>query len=482
VLCKKISSGETFATAFWPAVEYFEKVSPNSDDLKFFVSFSPSFSLNNISFENESLPKIIPLFYAYRWTELKPFNQFGFSSTFKGFEIFANMDLKVEPANYLIKRDEINFPIPQGAFYNLPLDMNFPRRGYLKYSNENFFLQIGRTKLKWGSSEFPLTISDSSPYFDNISFSYRFDYAKNKSFTYSYSLISVDPDLTATESYLQSKNVSNGVIYNEPSKTIVAHRLDFKLGKNFRMGVGELNLIGGKVIDLQDISPLIIFHNIYSAPYQNVLGSFDFSWVIVPNFMLYGEIAFDDIRLLSESEKSPMEYGLSFGGRFSSNALNGNFVGSIEFSHTSDWMYNCRTQPYLKFSNRVVMMSNFPSGMNFFDYPIGFKYGQSADMLSVTLNYFRENMEFKNQLLFLRKGNLNFENYYYENLEKTLTNYFILVSKSLFKNVFLKNLDIFADIHLQFQKKEKPRVDLSVGFEYSLVFKEIAEIFSGFIN
>jgi hypothetical protein len=91
-------------------------------------------------------------------------------------------------------------------------------------------------------------------------------------------------------------------------------------------------------------------------------------------------------------------------------------------------------------------------------------------------------MEFKNQLLFLRKGNLNFENYYYENLEKTLTNYFILVSKSHFKNVFLKNLDIFADIHLQFQKKEKPRVDLSVGFEYSLVFKEIAEIFSGFIN
>lgn len=482
ILHGKISEGETLVSAFWPATEYFEKVSSNPCDLKFFVSFSPSFSLNNISLEYEKLPKIVPLFDVYRWTKLKPFNQFGFFSTFKGFEIFTDMDLKVEPANYLLKRDEMNFPIPQGAFYNLPLDMNFPRNGYLRYSNENFFLQLGRTKLRWGPSEFPLTISDSSPYFDNISFSYRFDYAKNRSLTYSYSLISVDPDLTATESYLQSKNVSNGVIYNEPSKTIVAHRLDFRLGKNFRVGLGELNLVGGKVINLQDMSPLIIFHNIYSASYQNVLGSLDFSWTFVPNFMFYGEVAFDDIRLPSESEESPMEYGLSLGGRFTSNVSNGKFVADIEFSHTSDWMYNCRAKPYLKFSNRIVMMSNFPAEMNFFDYPVGFKYGQSADMLSVTLNYFRENMEFKNRFLLLRKGNLNFENYYYEDYEKILSNYLIITFGALLKDILLNNMNVFADVYLQFQKEKSPKIDLSIGFEYSLIFKEIVELFSNLTN
>jgi len=345
----KISNGEVISAEVWPAIEYIEKPAfSNFEDVSFFINFSPLLSLNNITYEATTLSKVVPQFDMYRWTELKPFEQFGFASKLNGFEVLVNMDLKVEPSNYLIDHDEINIPIPQGAIYNLPLDMNFPRCGYIRYSNKNFFAQLGRTKLKWGPSIFPVVISDSSPYFDNFSFSQKIDFSLNKSLTYSYSLISIDPDLIPSESVLQAKNISNGMIFNEPSKTLIAHRLDLKFSKNFRIGVGELNLVGGKHPNLQDMNPFIIFHNIYSAPYQNVLGSLDFSWVVIPDFMIYGEIAFDDIRLPSESKDSPLEYGLSFGGRFTSKILDGNFVGSVEYSHTSNWMYNCRMQPYLK--------------------------------------------------------------------------------------------------------------------------------------
>lgn len=483
LLYNKISNGETLSTEFWPVVEYVEKPAiSNFEDLGFFIKFSPVFSINNITRKYTVLPKIVPLFDMYRWTELRAFEQFGIASKFNGFEMFIDMDLKIEPSNYLIKNDELNIPVPQGAFYNLPLDMNFPRCGYMRYSNQNFFVQLGRTKLKWGPSTFPMVISDSSPYFDNFSFSQKIDFAEDKSLTYSYSLISIDPDLTSTESSLQAKNIHNNMIFNEPSKTLVAHRLDFKFFKNFRMGIGELNLIGGKHPDLQDMNPFIIFHNIYSSHYQNVMGSLDFSWTMIPNFMIYGELAFDDIRLPSEAKSSPLEYGLSLGSRFTSSIFNGKLMGSAEFSHTSNWMYNCRSQPYLKFTNRITMFSNFPAGVNFFDYPIGFRYGQGADMFSITLNYFKKNLDLQEQFLFLRKGKLGFEDYYTNDIKNTFTNHIICNFKGKFRNLFFKNLNFFTDLYLDYLLNKDMEIDLNLGFEYSTVLKDITKVFSYLVN
>jgi len=477
-----ISKGEVISSVFWPAVICIERPFSNLKDLDFFSKISPTFSINNIKYKNRALPKIVPLFDMYRWTELKPFNQFGIISEFNGLEMFIDMDLKVEPSNYIVKTDETNIPIPQGAFYNLPLDMNFPRCGYIRYSNKNLFVQLGRTKLRWGPSEFPMVISNSSPYFDNFSFSQKIDFAESKSLTYSYSLISIDPDLTATESSLQSRNAVSNVIYNEPAKTLVAHRLDLKLFRNFRIGVGELNLVGGKHPNLQDISPFIIFHNIYSPHYQNVIGSLDFSWTMIPNLMVYGELAFDDIRLPSEPKDSPLEYGISFGSRFTSRIFEGKFMGDVEYSHTSNWMYNCRAQPYLKFTNRIVMFSNFPSGMNFFDYPIGFKYGQGADMFSITSEYFGKVLNLKGQLILLRKGNLSFEDYYTKEIKNVFTNHVFCDFGGTIRNLFFKNLNFFANLHLHFPSDGNMETDLHFGFEYSMILKDITKLFSHFFD
>jgi len=178
-----ISKGEVVPSIFWPAVVYIERPLSNLEDLDFFLKFSPTFSINNIECTNRALPKIVPLFDMYRWTKLKPFSQFGIISNFYGLEMFIGMDLKVEPSNYIVKTDETNIPIPQGAFYKLPLDMNFPRYGYIRYSNKNLFIQLGRTALKWGSSEFPMVISNSSTYFDNFKSSQNIDFAESKKIT-----------------------------------------------------------------------------------------------------------------------------------------------------------------------------------------------------------------------------------------------------------------------------------------------------------
>ncbi|MCD6551685.1 hypothetical protein [Thermotoga sp.] len=280
-------------------------------------------------------------------------------------------------------------------------DANFPYTAYGVYEGDSFYVVIGRSKIRWGSSEFPVAISDVSPCFNHFTFS------TEGKIQYTFHLVSINPVLTEREWEKQSSfvpvNADPLSPYTEKVKTLAAHRLDFHFGENLRFGVGELTMIGGKYPDLFTVSPFAIWHNNYNEGCTNSMASFDFSWVPEKGFEIHGEFALDDLVGTTENESKPTACAFNVGVRrsFSTGSLKG--VLSVEYALATKFVYNTFL-PYLKFNNRFVYLTNLPSSRTIVDYPIGFAFGPDAKLLNVSFDLFKEDASLEADFFYLVKG------------------------------------------------------------------------------
>ncbi|ADA66536.1 putative uncharacterized protein precursor [Thermotoga petrophila RKU-10] len=301
--------------------------------------------------------------------------------------------------NYFYKESLNNIP-PLWKEIASP-DSNFPYTAYGVYNGDSFYAVIGRSKIRWGSSEFPVAISDVSPYFNHFTFS-----TKGK-IQYTFHLVSINPVLTEDEWEKQSTfvpvNADPLSPYTEKVKTLAAHRLDFHIRENLRLGVGELTMIGGKYPDLFAVSPFSIWHNNYNEGYTNSMASFDFSWVPKKGFEVHGEFVLDDLVGTTEDESKPTAYAFNVGARktFSTGSLRGVF--GVEYALATKFVYNTFL-PYLKFNNRIVYLTNLPSSRTIVDYPVGFAFGPDAKLLNVSFDLFKENVSLETDFFYLVKG------------------------------------------------------------------------------
>jgi hypothetical protein len=374
----------------------------------FFANVFPELSANNWSYHPKS--KWVDLMQAYRYDSMKPWLTFGYKTSI-GDDLYAliSIDLRKEMGNYFYKDDATNFPFTKLDPTSLALGFNFPTKGYLSYSNENFAFNLGREQLSWGPMTHGLALSDNSPYYDEASFIYTTTANFCKQFTFTYNMITVDPVLTHEEYEEQSESPdvnAHGFVYNARAKTLVAHRIDLMLWKNFRIGMGELNLIGGKVPDIQDINPFIIWHNTYGEGYSNVLGDLDFDYVPLNGWNLYGEFAVDDVTMPTEAiNYKPTAYGYALGvTKNFGNWENLSQIGA-EYYYNCPWMYN-RWQPYLTFTNRLMRASNNPGSRLFTDYPVGYIYGPDVETLNIFFKHHQDKVNFKAGFNWIKKGSI----------------------------------------------------------------------------
>ncbi|ABR30091.1 hypothetical protein SU69_01160 [Thermosipho melanesiensis] len=260
-------------------------------------------------------------------------------------------------------------------------DMNGPENFLLAYADNKTFLGIGRYPIKWGNSIYPISISDTT-FQDNITFSKKIDF-----FKYTYHLISSFPLLTTSEKTIQETHYDShtpGLYFSQPYKTIIAHRFDFFL-YNLRIGIGEINVVGGKFLDLIDINPLMFFHNTYGEGYSNVLASIDFMYNL-KKFNIFGEFVLDDFNGPTEigSNYKPNAYGYNLGVSYKDENLK--IWGEYDF--TSEWMYITNYLPYLRVNIRHFYLdNNHTPGRALIDFPLGFKYGPDATMVSLGIDY-----------------------------------------------------------------------------------------------
>jgi len=425
--------GEVLPMQSWPLpVGFLEKYIPiensvgaihakNENNSTFFMNVSPELSANNWSYHPKS--RWVDLIQAYRYDSLKPWMIFGFQTSINDDLYFLiNMDLRKEIGNFFEKDDHTNFPFTGLDFSLSPsteaFGFNFPTKGYASYYSKNFFFNIGRSQLAWGPMTHGLTLSDNSPYYDETSFMYTSPADFIKRFSFTFNAISVDPSLTPAEYEEQSRSpdpMAGGFVYNERAKFLFAHRIDFLVKKNLRIGLGELNLVGGKFPDIQDMNPFIIWHNTYGEGYSNSFGSLDFSYVPLKSLELYGELALDqDQNPVTSNPTShnvpkgykPVAYAYGLGGKYSWGKWQNMSQIGVEYYYTLPWMYN-RWQPYLKFTNRIMRVSNDPPSRLFTDYPFGYIYGPDAQSLNIFFRTTHKNsIDVYSGFLWLRKGSV----------------------------------------------------------------------------
>lgn len=337
----------------------------------------------------------------YLQDELDPFASLSLYASTLHFGLFVELPLDYSPGAKL----------SNGEIHNLPLrimaiDLNFPRFAFLAVGNDIAYLSIGRYRISWGSARYPVHISPTA-HLDNATFGLRFG-----SLVYTFHAIASYPLLSPPELNIQrsfSDSHTAGLYFSDPSKSIFAHRLDLygSVSENFsyRFGIGELNIVGGKFPDLIDLNPVVVFHNTYGEGYSNVTGGIDFTLKLWKVLRLYGELVFDDLSTLTESLDGYKPGALAFnlGGELRFE----HFTGWVEYAQTSQWMYVTNYLPYLRVNVRQFAIENDPPGRYLFDYPLGFKYGPEASLLSVGFEITYDKTNVSLEYAHLSKGLVN---------------------------------------------------------------------------
>jgi len=304
----------------------------------------------------------------------------GVGQASNSFCLYLEIPLEKEYTNKLLTLNTSN-NIP----FDLSVDLNFPKQAYLYYAGDNFYTSVGRYKLSWDDAKYPVHISPTTT-LDNLTFAIRFPEVN-----YTFHALPTYP-LLAPEEYNIQKSYSAqhtaGMYFYEPSKYIFAHRLDFygNIGSDFktRIGLSELNIVGGKFPDLIDLSPVLIYHNTYGEGFSNVTGGLDFSVSYRDIFKLYGEFVLDDLQ-------GPTEIGYSYKPGSQAYDIGGSIRIEdtelwVEYAETSEWMYVTNYLPYLRINVRKFFIQNVPGGRYMPDYPLGFIYGPDAKMFSFGIN------------------------------------------------------------------------------------------------
>ncbi|KUK91833.1 MAG: Uncharacterized protein XE05_1658 [Thermotogales bacterium 46_20] len=380
--------------------------------------FSPQLILSNF----EPWPRSgwyntdVPEYIRYRYDSMFPWLELGFF-TFAGDNLTGviNIDLRKDYRSYIThgpsreERPYTNLPVEMINAVEA-LELSWPSFGYASYGTEHFYASLGRTTLSWGPMRNGLALSDASQYYDNLSAAYSAPMFGSGNFTYTFNLISVISLMNSSDWERQRKtsdgqfkywDLNQDQIYDYPAKHIIGHRMDFQVTPWLRLGLGELNVVGGKQLDLTDFNPFILYHNTYGEGYSNVMGVADFSVTVLPGLQFYGEFAMDDFAGPTEkygARSKPMAIAFGGGVEYAHRFEDVVFSVALEGYHVDTWMYN-RWQPLLTFTNRTLTKSEYPGARDLNEYPTGFKYGPDLNGFSVFISIYSQlgftvNLEF----------------------------------------------------------------------------------------
>jgi len=316
------------------------------------------------------------LFYRESLEEI-PLLNLGFLAGTPYFLIHTEMDIRRDffssfrPGNYS--------SLPVGDIWYQEFDFTFPTRGYLKAGSPAVDLMVGREQLKWGPGyRGSLVLSDSPPYYDMLTVTYQspvlaacFVYAVLESYL-------TDEEYAVQELYWDEGAVNFPKDSLGEYKFLAGHRFELKLWKRAILGMSDLIVVGGRVPEFNEITPLMFLHNVYGENYSNVILGFDVCGVPCRNLQLYAELAMDDIRNAHEDDSSPPTSLAWLAGLWWLRPLEkGNLNFRFEWARVDPWTYN-RWQPYLIFSSRKKYLST-ATNKQILDFPIGYFLGPDVE-------------------------------------------------------------------------------------------------------
>lgn len=282
------------------------------------------------------------------------------------------------------------------------VDMNEPTLGYLHHEGGFLTLTAGRFPIHWSPSpNIGLTLSDAVPFHDAVLATlktkhvrYRFLVSGLETWlegtppgTVSSSDYPVGSEEWRQRNYPDSLDKSaHRRVYDERSKTLVAHRLEAVLGRA-AFGFTEEMIFGGKRPDLREANPFIVFHNEFNEGYTNLGVSLDARLDLSSGLGLAAELFMDDLVYGPTESESPSPSRIGWMGEVQhAFAVRGwSCQHSFAVVRTDPHLYGY-LQPYNTLYSRRVISSNHEAGNDpalvdkyVADFPMGYLRG--ADVL-----------------------------------------------------------------------------------------------------
>lgn len=291
-----------------------------------------------------------------------------------------------------------------------------PDEGYISFSRDHLSMTLGRFKGGIGHGiQGNLFQNSRAPYYDQFQFSAFTDWVKvyfmigTSNYYLDSDELQVQNNAPESEEYDKSWGSSFEDYHAQKQtsdniKMFSFHRIEFKPFETLHLGFGEMNLIGGKVPDINMVNPFAFYHDSYDAAYHSYTFLFDISYNPLKRHLVFFEFLSNEIRVPGEKNTDPTAVGF-MGGYWYMLPLETTTkhrIG-IEAAHLDTWTYSDRL-PYLTMYQRQVRR------VATYDVPLGYSYGGDCEHFS--LSYTAVNsagLLVELSLQRLHKGGVNFD-------------------------------------------------------------------------
>ncbi len=271
-------------------------------------------------------------------------------------------------------------------------DWYFPFRAFLSFGGEHWNLQFGRDKADWGMGETGnLLLSDYSDFYNLIRFTTYWE-----DFKMSFIYIGMDAWLTSEEEDIDADTgtYENGLAggydnYQEQFKAFLAHRTEFRASEKLNININEAIVFGNKYLNITELNPAFVFHNLFAPEYSNAMISFEADYTVSRGLNIYAQAAVDEFQVpgYEGEDTRPGAYGFLTGLRYIKPVETGYLTFNSEFAFTDPYFYN-RWHPLTRFTNRRRMWSNIePDRYEYVNKPIGYEHGPDAIVIYSKIEY-----------------------------------------------------------------------------------------------
>ncbi len=300
--------------------------------------------------------------------------------------LYSTIDLTLkEEYRAVTEVDNNNTNIPSSL---TQLDWYFPFRSFISFGGESWNIQAGRDNADWGMGQTGnLLLSDYSDFYNIIRFTTFWE-----KFKYTAVYIGLDSWLTDEEKEIdETENGLAGGYYNfkEQYKALLAHRLEFRTTEQLNISFNESIIFGNKYINITELNPVFVFHNLFSPEYSNAMISMEADYTPIKGLNIYLQYALDEFQIpgYEDEDTRPAADGVMTGFRYIEPVKSGYLTFSGEFALTDPYLYN-RWHPLTRFTNRRRIWSNIePDGYEYINKPIGYQYGPDAIIFYAKIGY-----------------------------------------------------------------------------------------------
>ena len=328
-----------------------------------------------------------------------------------GFEIetesilFAiKIDIREELSNFIRFTPSSNIPFLGNTKYAVT-NAQYPQVAFIEYVNPYFFASVGRRKLDMGPGKYSFMLSkEAQPNIDSVVLGATY---REGGFSLDYSFYTIGGS---------NSTINGHGNETEKMKTFFIHKVSAS-NDVFIFGLSEMNCVYGAFPGIYDMTPFVLWHNLYQEEHSNVMIEVSMEGKIGP-MRLWAQYAQDDLYFKGEGGFNNKPTGIGMGAGFDWKILEGEeFLSQVrkndeyalsednlkdeggvhlsgEFYWATNYLYNRRESYGGKFINdrygKLTLPYRFYSSYGGYTdkvdaYYLGFPYGPGSILFSLSL-------------------------------------------------------------------------------------------------